>query len=164
MKWILYRSAWYEPQSGDNNLLVGIKAGRWKMGRCTLPWLTANSEVRSRAARRSDKTCNAKPSPLSHHRHFGGIASLRWASADSPDFKNARGSESFLKVVQLSNFHRRVLMHSLVELRVHQVENIQESHLLSNPWLTLGFVLANYLHIKHKNHCGSENESYNYYQ
>lgn len=147
-------------QSGDNNLLVGIKAGRWKMGRdtrCTLQWLTANSDVRSRAARRSGKSCNAKSSPLSHHRHFGGIASLRWMSADSPDFKNARGSVSFLKVVQLSNFHRGVLMHSMVELRVYQVENIQESNLLSNPWLTLGSVLASYFHIKHKNHCGSEN-------
>lgn len=51
-------------------------------------------------------------------------------------------------------------MHSMVELRARQVE----SHLLSNPRLTLGSVLANYLHIQHKNHCGSENESCNYYQ
>lgn len=40
-------------ESTDNSLLVGNKAGRWKMGpdpHCTLLWLTGNSEVRSEAA------------------------------------------------------------------------------------------------------------------
>lgn len=152
-------------QSGDNDLLVGIKAGTWKMGpntRRTLPWLTANSEVRSQAARRSGwrRVVMPNPRPSVIIGILGELHHWDKCQRTARILKNARGSESFVKVVQLSNFHRGLLMHHMVELRVHQVE----SHLLSNPWLTLGSVLANYLHIKHKNDCGSEKESCNYYQ
>lgn len=109
MKWILYRSAWYEPRAVTTTCWWALKqaGGKWALipaahyrdWQLIARWDREQPDEVARLV-----MPNPRPSVI-----IGILGELhRWDECQrtGQDFKNARGSESFLKVVQWSNFHR----------------------------------------------------------